>query len=124
MYVFIVVLILLVCVLEVLAVVVQNSKGGGLSGSFQALNQASQLIGARRAADVVEKATMWLMGTLALLTILANILIVGGGSSSNAGPGEGGGLRLEGSFQNAPTTAPSAQDIQPAESETPPAGEE
>jgi preprotein translocase subunit SecG len=122
MYVFIVVLILLVCVLEVLAVVVQNSKGGGLSGSFQALNQATQMIGARRAADVVEKATMWLMGTLVVLTILANILIVGGGSSSSSS-GESQGLRLEGSFQNAPTTAPSAQDIQPSETETPTEGE-
>jgi preprotein translocase subunit SecG len=48
------VLILIVCVLLSLIVLVQNSKGGGLSSSFASNNQ---IMGVRRTADVLEKTT-------------------------------------------------------------------
>ena len=48
------VLILIVCILLSLIVLVQNSKGGGLSSSFASNNQ---IMGVRRTADVLEKTT-------------------------------------------------------------------
>lgn len=66
MYVFISVLILLVCALLILVVLVQNSKGGGLASNFQSSNQ---VMGVRRTADFLEKATWTLAITLVILTV-------------------------------------------------------
>ena len=52
------VLIVMVCVLLVLVVLVQNSKGGGLAANFGA---SSQIMGVRRTADFLEKATQCLV---------------------------------------------------------------
>lgn len=72
MYTFIAVLILIVCILLILIVLVQNSKGGGLAANFSAANQ---IMGARRSADFLEKATWTLATTLLVLSLLASIAI-------------------------------------------------
>jgi len=72
MYTFIAVLILIVCILLILIVLVQNSKGGGLAANFSAANQ---IMGARRSADFLEKATWTLASTLLVLSLLASIAI-------------------------------------------------
>ncbi|MBN2212710.1 MAG: preprotein translocase subunit SecG [Bacteroidales bacterium] len=72
MYNVIAVLILIVCVLLILIVLVQNSKGGGLAANFSAANQ---IMGARRSADFLEKATWTLASTLLVLSLLASIAI-------------------------------------------------
>ena len=72
MYTFIAVLILIVCILLILIVLVQNSKGGGLAANFSAANQ---IMGARRSADFLEKATWTLATTLLFLSLLASIAI-------------------------------------------------
>lgn len=72
MYVLITVLIFIVCILLVLIVLVQNSKGGGLASNFQASNQ---IMGVRRTADFLEKATWILAGFLLLLSILGSAFI-------------------------------------------------
>lgn len=59
--------IIIVCVLLILVVLVQNSKGGGISSNFSAANQ---IMGARRGTDFIEKTT-W---TLAILLLVFSLL--------------------------------------------------
>ena len=59
MYIFLTVLIIAVCVLLVLAVLIQNPKGGGLSASFGGMG--NQVMGARKATDFIEKSTWTLV---------------------------------------------------------------
>ncbi len=68
---FIISLILVACVLTVLFILAQNSKGGGLSASAAG---AGQIMGAKRAVDFLEKVTWGLGGLIVVLALLANIL--------------------------------------------------
>jgi preprotein translocase subunit SecG len=72
MYTLAIVLIFIVCLLLVLIVLVQNSKGGGLASGFSSNNQ---IMGVRRTADFLEKATWALAGALLVLCILASAFI-------------------------------------------------
>lgn len=72
MYTFITVLIFIICILLVLIVLVQNSKGGGLASNFQA---SSQVMGVRKTADFLEKATWTLAGALLILSIAGSAFI-------------------------------------------------
>jgi len=69
MYTLMLVLILMVCVFLVMVVLVQNSKGGGLAANFGASNQ---IMGVRRTADFLEKATWTLASLLLALSILTS----------------------------------------------------
>lgn len=60
------ILILVVCALLILIVLVQNSKGGGLSSTFASSNQ---VMGVRKTADFLEKATWVLAGALIVLCL-------------------------------------------------------
>lgn len=62
------ILLIIVCGLLILVVLMQNSKGGGISSQFGA---ATQIMGVRRGADVIEKAT-W---TLAILLLVFSLLM-------------------------------------------------
>ncbi len=68
MYLVISVLIIIVCVLLTLIVLVQNSKGGGLASNFASSNQ---VMGVRKTADFLEKATWTLAVSLLVLSLLA-----------------------------------------------------
>ncbi|MDD3286689.1 hypothetical protein SDC9_19116 [bioreactor metagenome] len=70
MFVFISVLILVVCLLLALVVLVQNSKGGGLAANFQS---QSQIMGVRKTADFLEKASWSLAIALLVLCLTATI---------------------------------------------------
>lgn len=72
MFTFISVLIFIASVLLVLIVLVQNSKGGGLAANFSASNQ---VMGVRKTADFLEKATWTLAGSLVVLSIMASATI-------------------------------------------------
>ena len=72
MYTLITVLIFIVCVLLVLIVLVQNSKGGGLASNFQS---SGQVMGVRKTADFLEKATWGLAGALLFLCIIGSAFI-------------------------------------------------
>jgi len=72
MYTLITVLIFIVCILLVLIVLVQNSKGGGLASNFQSSNQ---LMGVRKTTDFLEKATWVLAGSLLVLSVLGSAFI-------------------------------------------------
>ncbi len=72
MYYLITILIIIACVLMTLIVLVQNSKGGGLTSTFAASNQ---IMGVRKTADFLEKATWVLAISLVVLSLLASITI-------------------------------------------------
>lgn len=60
--------IIIVCVLLILIVLVQNSKGGGLASSFSSSNQ---VMGVRKTADFLEKATWTLAVALLSLSLIS-----------------------------------------------------
>jgi len=72
MYTLITIIIVAVCVFLILIVLVQNSKGGGLAANFSASNQ---IMGVRKTADFLEKATWTLAGSLVVLCLLAALVL-------------------------------------------------
>jgi preprotein translocase subunit SecG len=80
MYLFLVILILLVCLLLALVVLAQNPKGGGLSSQFGA-GGAANLMGVKRTGDLLEKLTWGFAIGLIVLSLATHVI---GGSS--AGP--------------------------------------
>jgi preprotein translocase subunit SecG len=63
------ILIIVACVLLTLVVLIQNPKGGGIAANFVA---PTQIMGAKRSTDVVEKATWILALALIVLTLGSN----------------------------------------------------
>jgi preprotein translocase subunit SecG len=61
------ILIILVCVLLILVVLIQNSKGGGIQSQFGAANQ---IMGVKRGTEVIEKLTWGLAIGLFFLSIV------------------------------------------------------
>lgn len=113
MYTLVTVLIFIVCVLLILIVLVQNSKGGGLASNFQS---AGQVMGVRKTADFLEKATWSLAGALLFLAIIGTAFI-----PRNQGGEEQS--RVQKQIENAvdpnqipnfPTSAPAAETTAPA----------
>ncbi|MBE0649581.1 MAG: preprotein translocase subunit SecG [Bacteroidales bacterium] len=81
MYVFISILILVICVLLGLIVLVQNPKGGGLAANFSG---GTQFMGARQTADFLEKASWGLAIALLVLSLTATMIIPrNSGTTSN-----------------------------------------
>ena len=66
------ILTIIVSIVLVLVVLVQKSKGGGLSSNFSSSNQ---FMGAPKTADVLEKTTWVLDGTVIVLSMLSTKLI-------------------------------------------------
>lgn len=66
------ILIVITCLLLVLVVLVQNPKGGGLSATFGGGNQ---VMGVKKTADFLEKATWYLAISLLVLSLLSNFTI-------------------------------------------------
>ncbi len=79
MYLLISVLIIVVCIFMVLIVLVQNSKGGGLASNFAGSNQ---IMGVRKTADFLEKATWTLAVSLLVLSLLASLTMNKGSKAS------------------------------------------
>jgi len=72
MYYLISVLIIIVSVLLILIVLVQNSKGGGLAANFTGGNQ---VMGVRKTADFLEKAT-WVLAILVVVLCLGAAMAI------------------------------------------------
>lgn len=71
-YVIIAILIFIACILMVLVVLVQNSKGGGLASNFSSSNQ---FMGVRKTADFLEKTT-WTLAIVILLLSLVSVFAI------------------------------------------------
>jgi len=99
------VLITIVCFLLIIAIMVQNPKGGGLASTF---GGSTQLGGVQKTTDFLDKST-WTLGAVLIVLIIASSLNFSG-SSDNASK------TLD---ENAPspvpttTTAPAAPKAQP-----------
>lgn len=68
MYVVLIILTLICAVLLICVVLVQKSKGGGLSSSFAGSNQ---IMGVRRTNSFIEKLTWALAGIICVLAVLS-----------------------------------------------------
>lgn len=77
MLTFIFIIIFIVCILLIAVVLVQESKGGGLASSF---SSANQVMGVKKTADVLEKAT-WGLAIFLLVLCLGAAALQGGGTS-------------------------------------------
>lgn len=73
MFIAIMFLIILVCVVLILAILIQNPKGGGLSASFGGMG--NQVMGAKRATDFIEKATWTLAVSLLVLSLISGMAL-------------------------------------------------
>ena len=62
------ILILLACVVLAFFILIQNPKGGGLTGSFGSMS--SQVMGVKQSGDVMEK------GTWTLISIIGGLCII------------------------------------------------
>lgn len=60
---------ILASIVLILVVLVQNSKGGGLSSNFSSSNQ---IMGAPKTADFLEKTTWALAGTIIVLSLISS----------------------------------------------------
>lgn len=66
------ILAIIIAILLILVVLVQNPKGGGLDSAFGAANQLGSV---QKTVDVIEKATWYLAGGLAVLAIVSTMFI-------------------------------------------------
>lgn len=80
MYQLFVGLIVLAAVLMCFVVLVQNSKGGGLSSSFAASNQ---IMGVRKTTDFIEKLTWGLAAFMVVISVAASYVLPGTTQSSS-----------------------------------------
>ena len=106
MFTLITVLIFITCVLLILIVLVQNSKGGGLASNFQATNQ---IMGVRKTTDFLEKATWGLAGILLFLAIISSAFIPRGEKVSQSAVQE----QIENAID--PTAVPNFPTAPPSE---------
>jgi len=67
MYTLFVILIVIAAILMIGIVLIQESKGGGLSSSFAGYNQVA---GVRKTTDFIEKATWGLAATMVVISII------------------------------------------------------
>ena len=116
MYIVLIILTLICSVLLICVVLVQKSKGGGLSSSFAGSNQ---IMGVRRTNSFIEKLTWGLAGVICVLAVLSTFTmpkaIVGNSRVSAPAATE---QTVPGNFNTpAPAAAPQAET--PAAAETP-----
>lgn len=69
------ILIFIVCILLILIVLVQNSKGGGLTSTFSGSNQ---VMGVKKTTDFLEKST-WTLSIVLLVLTLSTIFVIPSG---------------------------------------------
>ena len=74
MFTFVITMIILVCVLLVLVILAQNSKGGGLSSQFGG-SSTSNLIGVKKTGDLLERITWGLAISLVVLSLTTSFMI-------------------------------------------------
>ena len=96
------ILLILACALLSVIVLIQNPKGGGLSGTFGGFG--NQIMGVKQTNDVLEKGTWLFAGIVGLLCIFSSMFISG---SSATNPGSDVLKNLKTNSNNtAPATTP------------------
>lgn len=106
MFLFLIIIITLIAAVMTFLVLIQSGKGGGLAG-IAAGGATTQILGARQAPDVLEKATWVLAALFIVLCVLTNFAIDDGPQRSVIQ-----GQTPQGTTQE--PLAPLPQDAQPA----------
>lgn len=101
------VLIIIFSVVLGLIVLIQNPKGGGLSGSLSGLG--NQLMGVKQSTDILEKGTWFFAAIVGLLCLASPAFIPKDGSSSSDN---------DELLKNTPTSLPQQKQAAPANSTT------
>ena len=111
-YILVSVLVIIACFLQILIVLVQNSKGGGLAANF---TSAGQTMGIRKTADFLEKSTWTLAAAILIMSVVATATIPRGVESGRS--------RIQTQIQNAvdPNAIPTLPTAVPPTTTTPPA---
>jgi len=115
MSILILILIILSCFLLVLAVLIQNSKGGGLATNISSVAQASQIVGDVKATDLIEKITWGLAVALVVFTFAANYIYSSGTATTVQSKSK------MGDFLNntaAPTSLPNVNELKQKQEDT------
>lgn len=99
MAIFFLILIIVTCVIIGFFILVQNPKGGGLSGSIAGFN--NQFMGVKQTTDVLEKGT-WIVAVLIAILSIASPMFISGSTSRSSEPN----LRPTNTQQTAPAPAP------------------
>lgn len=92
------ILAIIIAILMVLIILMQNSKGGGLSGQFGG-SGAQQVIGVKKTSDILEKTT-WVFIVLVLSLSLASSLMVNSGKGNLVNP------NIDAAQQSVPAAVP------------------
>ena len=110
-YILVSILVIIACFLQILIVLVQNSKGGGLAANF---TSAGQTMGIRKTADFLEKSTWTLAAAILIMSVVATATIPRGSESERS--------RIESQIQNAvdPNAIPTLPTAVPPSTTTPP----
>ena len=118
MFTFIIIIITIIALLITFVVLVQSGKGGGLAG-IAAGGATQQVLGARQAPDILEKATWILATAFIVLCILSNFVI------DNTSSGPANSVIQERAQQEQTAPAPGALDLDavPTDAGTAPAGD-
>lgn len=81
---FLIVLVIIICILMVFIVLAQNPKGSGLSSQFGG-SGATQLMGAKRTTDLLEKVTWGMCIAVFVLCFAANAMLDNNQAASQEG---------------------------------------
>jgi preprotein translocase subunit SecG len=114
-YIFVSILVIIACVFQVLVVLVQNSKGGGLAANF---TSAGQSMGVRKTADFLEKSTWTLAAAILILCVVATAAIPRGETEQRS--------RIESQIENAidPNAIPTLPSATPATAPSAPSSDQ
>ncbi len=83
MFTTIITFIIILSALLVLVVLIQNPKGGGLSGEFGG-SGASQMFGVKRTGDLLEQLTWGFSGTIVVLVLISKFTLIGVDTKSSS----------------------------------------
>lgn len=75
------ILIVIVCILVAAVVLIQNPKGGGLSGSLSGFN--TQFMSVKQTTDTLEKGTWIFISALVVLCLVSTLFLSGAPSGPN-----------------------------------------
>jgi preprotein translocase subunit SecG len=115
MYTLIVILITLIAVFLTIAVLMQSGQGSGLSGGLAGNSAgATGMVGQRRTADFLSKATSIMGGTFLVLCLVANFFIDRSTTTQSAVQQRGLEMPVNRDFQQ-PSESPAAIPQQPAD---------
>ncbi len=102
-----VILVLLASIILGLIVLIQNPKGGGLTGSIAGFS--NQFMGVKQTTDVLEKGTWIFAAIVGVLCMFSSFFI--SSTSTSSGPSKASGAQL-------PATTPVVPQQQPADNNT------